>query len=50
MALKGLPGRKRRDAARAGFINTSMRPSGRRAPMVGDSDRRPHRHERQQAV
>lgn len=25
--MKGLPGRKRRDAARACFINASMRPS-----------------------
>src|SRR6266705_2443967 len=34
--LKGLPGRKRRDAARAGFINTSMRPSGRGDPIPAE--------------
>jgi hypothetical protein len=32
--LKGLPGRKRRDAARAGFINTSMRPAGNGTPFL----------------
>ena len=56
--LKGLPGRRRRDAARAGFINTSMRPPGLRAPILGGPDaapagghrRRPGRPERQRAV
>jgi hypothetical protein len=34
-AVKGLPGRKRRDAARAGFINASMRPCGHGDPIPG---------------
>jgi hypothetical protein len=46
-ALKGLPGRGRRDAARAGFINTSMRPSGLGDPVPAVrmpclTNRRPH--------